>query len=191
MFQPTPTHGGRPPSDRSWLKTASFQPTPTHGGRRRTTRRPALSKKRFNPRPRTVGDPGSRPNASGAFGVSTHAHARWATMYDGGKWTGWNVSTHAHARWATYSVFPFALMCSRFNPRPRTVGDSCLNAPSSTAPSFNPRPRTVGDLHRPNLAEHRMPFQPTPTHGGRPAQPVLPLSSFPVSTHAHARWATF
>src|SRR5690606_30622275 len=33
-------------------------------------------------------------------------------------------------------------------------------------------------------------FQPTPTHGGRPGRPASAGIFHPVSTHAHARWAT-
>ena len=147
---------------------ARFQPTPTHGGRR-----PAPSASSLSP-----------------F-VSTHAHARWATVNpEHLVEVGYDVSTHAHARWATekiYSDMVARRVSTHAHARWATwrrvrwlEGRLC----------FNPRPRTVGD---PQLSRcHPLPivFQPTPTHGGRPRSRRSRSPEGRVSTHAHARWAT-
>ena len=63
--------------------------------------------------------------------------------------------------------------------------------PLGIASCFNPRPRTVGD-GVPQVPVPVVPsFQPTPTHGGRLAYCVNGKITKIVSTHAHARWATF
>ena len=61
----------------------------------------------------------------------------------------------------------------------------------SVLTSFNPRPRTVGDQIRHMYELARKLFQPTPTHGGRLV--IVDTAGFfvNVSTHAHARWATW
>src|SRR5690606_26513256 len=83
-----------------------FQPTPTHGGRQGSTYLPLR-----------------------AVGVSTHAHARWATPWPSSGGVVIRVSTHAHARWATYAAEISSTRGSSFNPRPRTVGDKTASAP--------------------------------------------------------------
>ena len=146
----------------------SFQPTPTHGGRHERTHAPQ---------------------------------------------TGEGVSTHAHARWATPQVIAPTGNFLCFNPRPRTVGDRYVQLvqsgqwafqptpthggrrtktvpPWSIACCFNPRPRTVGDQALMGPSRSRFRFQPTPTHGGRRLEHVELDDYFHVSTHAHARWAT-
>ena len=146
MFQPTPTHGGRPPVRRAERHRLSVS---THAHARWAT----------------VSWQGIRAAES----VSTHAHARWATTLPLGILFYYTVSTHAHARWAT----------------------SLEKTPSRSPASFNPRPRTVGDFARKNSFTFSSEFQPTPTHGGRLVGFHVPCTWISVSTHAHARWATF
>src|SRR5690606_36443930 len=140
-----------------------FQPTPTHGGRLR----PAFS-------------------SASTCAVSTHAHARWATTVAAGVRVGVIVSTHAHARWATWL---FGVPCtprSRFNPRPRTVGDFICALISVRFSCFNPRPRTVGDTALLLDLTWKRQFQPTPTHGGRPTRCSWGTSTIlfqPTPTH--------
>ena len=55
------------------------------------------------------------------------------------------VSTHAHARWATISGRHTPRQTFGFNPRPRTVGDHIDGIARDVVRGFNPRPRTVGD----------------------------------------------
>ena len=182
----------------------------THAHARWTTLSVLLGMKRrtsFNPRPRTVGDVYIRnvmidpemfqptPTHGGRHkdaelhqnsgGVSTHAHARWATqkvMYESEIA---RVSTHAHARWATVRAGDIHMDDRGFNPRPRTVGDVLTNNPTGSdflfqpTPThggrldelennpffdecFNPRPRTVGDRRTSRVSVRERRFNPRP-----------------------------
>ena len=85
-------------------------------------RRSAYFSPRFNPRPRTGGDPCSQVKHQISI-VSIHAPARGAT--------------------ASATIEIMQLPC--FNPRPRTGGDIIVLCPTSSNHRFNPRPRTGGD----------------------------------------------
>src|SRR5690606_38078982 len=116
------------------------------------------------------------------------------------------VSTHAPARGATPRA---QLMCSvqefqptpphggrrirspeffidlvRFNPRPRTGGDTISPMPNYLLSRFNPRPRTGGDLIQKASEILAEKFQPTPPHGGRRFPLRLDQVDDCVSTHA-------
>ena len=100
------------------------------------------------------------------------------------------VSIHAHVRWATPHHARHPDLDYRFNPRPRTVGDTFGRPTPGAGESFNPRPRTVGDKASSVGFLGLIMFQSTPTYGGRQ---LLPPDQFPpekVSIHAHVRWAT-
>ena len=158
---------GRLPSAARVSSHRKFQPTPTHGGR--LTRDHILT-----------------TDAK----VSTHAHARWATLLSFFLTAPLPVSTHAHARWATRCTdrgFGRDSVSTHAHARWATPAASIRRAAGR---GFNPRPRTVGDsLSCPDHPPEAM-FQPTPTHGGRPPGTSLYNSRYKVSTHAHARWAT-
>ena len=145
-FQPTPTHGGR-------LEVRAFRGTlnavSTHAHARWATLHGCLGweAETVSTHAHARWATALAVDALMPVVVSTHAHARWATLSDEMTTTWRIVSTHAHARWATRPPAHRSLDSSRFNPRPRTVGD--VTASNST----------------------------------------MPLS--PVSTHAHARWATW
>ena len=102
----------------------------------------------FNPRPRTAGDPAywerfrqlsvfqSTPAHGGRRGVEIHLTP------------GRGVSIHARARRATSVRLREPARSLRFNPRPRTAGDSPGERGSRPPRRFNPRPRTAGDKPR-------------------------------------------
>jgi len=143
-FNPRPRTAGDTAAAKGGDTAESFQSTPAHGGRRH----------------------GHAGNCR-ALCVSIHARARRATQLKDGKAALISVSIHARARRATGAAILFSPSSSRFNPRPRTAGDSRrhLSLPRSytfqSTPAhggrrthngkllpgkcFNPRPRTAGD----------------------------------------------
>ena len=167
MFQPTPTHGGRPQAVTRGCEENEFQPTPTHGGR-----------------------PVFRCNINSVVIVSTHAHARWATGVLDNDYDLRKVSTHAHARWATICLLqrrrlPYVSTHAHARWATRRLYFDNLHDKR-----FNPRPRTVGD-EQGEIIE--IPFNGVSTHAhARWATKVGRdlLIKIIVSTHAHARWAT-
>ncbi len=144
-FRSAPPHGGRRGEWDDETGTLLFRSAPPHGGRRRA-RAWRGHASRFDPRPRTGGDPCHRwePLADGA--VSIRAPARGATRY--------RQATAEEAR-----VFRSAPPHGGRRARGRT--------PSADA-RFDPRPRTGGDkppkLHAFAVAQ----FRSAPPHGGRP-----------------------
>ena len=167
MFQPTPTHGGRPERVHAQDRSAEVS---THAHARWATHlhdHIGTSLKSFNPRPRTVGDIRSVLFIT----LSPGFNPRPRTVGD-----------------SPEKVSLFARIS--FNPRPRTVGDRFSAFMLGSMRMFQPTP-THGGRRREPAAGHRwQQFQPTPTHGGRllPVWPCTVLQK--VSTHAHARWAT-
>ena len=81
-------------------------------------------------------------------------------------------------------------MRRRFNPRPRTRGDSASLPSRWSTHSFNPRPRTRGDQQTPTATAKPTKFQSTPPHEGRPTEGGGVDGAAWVSIHAPARGAT-
>ena len=144
-FQPTPTHGGRLSCASSLELSCGFQPTPTHGGRQKIV-------------------PGSKAGDS----VSTHAHARWATLLHDAKEHGETL----------------------FQPTPTHGGRPFIRGEGVAQTAFQPTPTHGGRPRGRFEGSSATLFQPTPTHGGRLTKQVVALLIGFVSTHAHARWAT-
>ena len=148
LFQSTPPHGGRrarvpapgpadrpvsihAPARRATLRAllvvigyVLFQSTPPHGGRRYLSEIQRRLYPGFNPRPRTEGDVGGRSIAGSPAHVSIHAPARRATI----------ASVMDRSRKKKFQSTP---------PHGGRPGD--LGGDSGAGERFNPRPRTEGD----------------------------------------------
>ncbi len=193
------------------LHAYMFQSTPPHGGRRPlgTRSTPTVC---FNPRPRTEGDPRSRPRMDQSR-VSIHAPARRATFRhrtsitayrcfnprprtegDMGSvlcdvWLRLFQSTPPHG--GRHNLHGLTRVALRFNPRPRTEGDPARRPCVRIRRRFNPRPRTEGDCSSFSAPTGNTTFQSTPPHGGRPAFAFDSARCSGVSIHAPARRATW
>src|SRR5690606_33908732 len=96
-----------------------FQPTPTHGGRRLLWSRQTAARC-FNPRPRTVGDRAAPTCHCGLLAFQPTPTHGGRQVQDTMERRAPGVSTHAHARWATSGEAPCGGTSLSFNPRPRT-----------------------------------------------------------------------
>ncbi len=167
-FNPRPLIGSDNCGLEPHTSCLQFQSTPPHGGRPATSSRSA-PQGRFNPRPRTGGDP-----FAGAVCEGNNT-----------------VSIHAPARGATWEARGCVMLLRSFNPRPRTGGDTSTRTTDTFFPGFNPRPRTGGDLHDMVLKERERRFNPRPRTGGDALAVGDGGCPKLVSIHAPARGATF
>ena len=140
-----------------------FQSTPPHGGRRPGDAE-ALQPACFNPRPRTGGD-GQRRVVNVGSRVSIHAPARGATRTRNGYGYGMMFqSTPPHGGRRDQQTSPCPR--SRFNPRPRTGGDS-TGRKKRVALLVSIHAPARGATKRCVWCEWHVLFQSTPPHGGR------------------------
>ena len=143
-----------------------FQSTPPHGGR-------------LHPPPDKVPE----------WWVSIHAPARGATSNSENSCSRARFqSTPPHGGRRDLDLRLAGI--SRFNPRPRTGGDSCSLSPISPSCKFQSTPPHGGRPRRPRRPPGPFPFQSTPPHGGRRGIKLCDATFVGVSIHAPARGAT-
>ena len=198
MFQSAPPHGGRPSDGRIPMRRCCVSIRAPARGATISWYSSGLSGKRFNPRPRTGGDP-TIPLVLPLATVSIRAPARGATLIvrladrdcrvfqsappHGGRPRSWSwtrsrtlfQSAPPHGGRPRGSRFRSRKLC--FNPRPRTGGDFvCLEWWVCSTPGFNPRPRTGGNSGLRLIDGDVTMFQSAPPHGGRPVIRSLAMS---------------
>ena len=147
-----------------------FQSTPPHGGRHGAGRPRGPPRPRFNPRPRTGGDGYlQQVNPEQYDDVSIHAPARGATIQRSACLLRPQFQSTPPHGGRRVPRDPVDRWCDRFNPRPRTGGDTLVWVPDAT--------RRLVSIHAPARGA-------TPSTGG-------PCGGRRVSIHAPARGATY
>ena len=188
----------------------SFDPRPRTGGDV-TDEMPPLSPWQFRPTPPYRGRLDAVLIGAGQHAVSTHAPVPGATHPRGSHIRRPRVSTHAPVPGATRGCRYPAGPPGRFDPRPRTGGDSIsgrghqprnvsthapvpgatgLPSRPSSIRSFDPRPRTGGDHGGVAVADRHAGFDPRPRTGGDCQAAGGAFRCAAVSTHAPVPGAT-